>query len=251
MGESTMVEVEHSERLADRVRISCLFDRSPSEPVAPGGLYHAANDEAESFLLHRVAARDGTAISFETFDAADRPLPPAGTRCFYRAWWTPDAMAAALDRETTWCLRRYPSYAGTHAHCLFTWTTLSTEPGHVNHGYWSSRHGWVVERAWRDYIRGDVYRLRADDPELLRREAEFLRVWRILMQQWDPIGVTGVPEAADEYDNYVRHVAGLLREGASAEAVTAYLWGIETQHMCLRGDWPRLVKVVRQLRAPD
>ena len=45
----------------------------------------------------------------------------------------------------------------------------------------------------------------------------------ILMQHWDPIGVAGVPEAADEYDGYVGSVGRMLREGASADDVAAYL----------------------------
>jgi hypothetical protein len=32
------------------------------------------------------------------------------------------------------------------------------------------------------------------------------RVREILMREWDPIGVAGSPEAADEYDSYVGKV---------------------------------------------
>ena len=34
---------------------------------------------------------------------------------------------------------------------------------------------------------------------------------RLLMEEWDPIGVKGIPEAADEYDSYRGAVAGMLR----------------------------------------
>ena len=48
-------------------------------------------------------------------------------------------------------------------------------------------------------------------------------VRRLLMEKWDPIGVAGVPEAADEYDTYVGQVGRRLREGATAEEIAAYL----------------------------
>jgi hypothetical protein len=33
--------------------------------------------------------------------------------------------------------------------------------------------------------------------------ANLRRIRSVLMDDWDPIGVQGVPEAADEYDSYV------------------------------------------------
>jgi hypothetical protein len=38
------------------------------------------------------------------------------------------------------------------------------------------------------------------------------RVREILMREWDPIGVSGVPEAADEYDRYVGTVYVMLMD---------------------------------------
>lgn len=36
---------------------------------------------------------------------------------------------------------------------------------------------------------------------------------RILMEEWDPIGVRGVPEAADEYDSYLPQIGSRLHDG--------------------------------------
>ncbi len=66
---------------------------------------------------------------------------------------------------------------------------------------------------------------------------------RILMEEWDPIGVRGVPQAADEYDSYVAKVAAMLREGATAADVAAYLTYVSTELMCL-GDHPRRDRAV-------
>jgi len=57
------------------------------------------------------------------------------------------------------------------------------------------------------------------------------------MRDWDPIGASGIEDAADEYDAYVSRVyVMLMDERANAEAIAAYLFGIATDHMGLSGD---------------
>jgi hypothetical protein len=56
---------------------------------------------------------------------------------------------------------------------------------------------------------------------------------RILVEEWDPIGVREVPEAADEYDGYLGPLAARLREGASAEVIADYLTEVEEDRMGL------------------
>jgi len=58
-------------------------------------------------------------------------------------------------------------------------------------------------------------------------------VRRLLMDEWDPIGVRGIPEAADEYDVYVGVVGRMLHEGATADGIEAYLRGIREDYMGL------------------
>jgi hypothetical protein len=53
------------------------------------------------------------------------------------------------------------------------------------------------------------------------------------MDEWDPIGVRGIPEAADEYDGYLGPLASRLREGASVDAVAEYLTEVEEDRMGL------------------
>jgi hypothetical protein len=55
---------------------------------------------------------------------------------------------------------------------------------------------------------------------------------------WDPIGLgagdgpgQGVP--ADEYDEYLLHVAGLIRQAVTDDSCIAYLVEIEAEHMAL------------------
>ncbi len=56
-------------------------------------------------------------------------------------------------------------------------------------------------------------------------------IQRILLQEWDPIGVKDIPEAKDEYDAYVGGVYRLLATGASPQEVAEHLAEIEVTTM--------------------
>jgi hypothetical protein len=58
----------------------------------------------------------------------------------------------------------------------------------------------------------------------------------LLMDNWDPIGVRGVPEAIDEYDSYAGRIAGNLRRGADVEFVSTMLRAIRVDWMGLEPD---------------
>jgi hypothetical protein len=53
---------------------------------------------------------------------------------------------------------------------------------------------------------------------------------RILLSDWDPIGVAGVGPS-DEYDTYVDQVGRRLREGASRRELADYLASAERDEM--------------------
>lgn len=77
---------------------------------------------------------------------------------------------------------------------------------------------------------------------------------KVLMECWDPIGVQDVPEAADEYDDYVGGVYRLLANDATAEGIAKHLWDIEVYRMGLAskpGGLERLDPVARRLLAID
>ncbi len=58
----------------------------------------------------------------------------------------------------------------------------------------------------------------------------------LLLNDWDPIGVAGIPEAVDEYDSYALHLHGMLAAGTTAEAVAEYLNWVVTARMELTGN---------------
>ena len=57
-----------------------------------------------------------------------------------------------------------------------------------------------------------------------------------LLNEWDPIGISDVPEAQDEYDSYVPGIHKMLISRSTEQEVFEYLWAIETQHMGLLGN---------------
>lgn len=70
------------------------------------------------------------------------------------------------------------------------------------------------------------------------------------MEHWDPIGVSGEPEASGEYDGYVGGVYGLLAAHATDEAIARHLRKIEVESMGMSAlDECRLPSVVRALRS--
>lgn len=63
------------------------------------------------------------------------------------------------------------------------------------------------------------------------------RVRAVLMEHWDPIGVSGIEEASDEYDAYVGDIYVLLMDHrASENEIEAYLLETAAEHMGLGHD---------------
>jgi hypothetical protein len=54
---------------------------------------------------------------------------------------------------------------------------------------------------------------------------------KVLMDQWDPIGVRGVPEAVDEYDPYIGRIYRILSEGESTAEVADLLASVEREEI--------------------
>ncbi len=54
-----------------------------------------------------------------------------------------------------------------------------------------------------------------------------------LMEEWDPIGVKGIPEASDEYDSQALRIYSYLNSGWSADVIAVYLQETENIDMGL------------------
>lgn len=67
------------------------------------------------------------------------------------------------------------------------------------------------------------------------------KVRRILLSEWDPIGVQDFPEkhrqaATDEYDSYIDPILAMLLAGRSQQEIADFLYDIEVRDMGGRRD---------------
>ena len=67
-----------------------------------------------------------------------------------------------------------------------------------------------------------------------------------MLKEWDPIGVSGIVEAQDEYDTYVSSIYKLIIQRKPEYEIFDYLWSIETDSMGLIGDRQRTLAVARK-----
>ncbi len=63
------------------------------------------------------------------------------------------------------------------------------------------------------------------------REPVWIEIRKVLMQCWDPIGVSDEPFASDEYDAYIPRIKALLRAGTTVQGLATYLDSIATERM--------------------
>jgi hypothetical protein len=67
------------------------------------------------------------------------------------------------------------------------------------------------------------------DKDRSRRIRNAIR--EVLMKDWDPIGVSDEPMAADEYDSYLGDVYGLLKNQEQEAVIATYLREVEIKRM--------------------
>ena len=74
----------------------------------------------------------------------------------------------------------------------------------------------------------------------------------ILHWAWDPIGIPGTGEAADEYNSYAPSVLALLERASPVDEIAAYLGTVEGERMGLEPHRDRnedVAVLLRQLHA--
>ena len=155
-----IAEIVEATRHDDVSVVAARFDLAPMAPIAPGALYAEPKSGNEQFQLHKLIRVDGRTLTFQTLNSA-HSLPKVGERYFFRSWWVKPAMEAALDTDAIWMRQVYPD-DGTHQHCLFSWEAIEANSANAE-GYWSQKHGWITVRAYENFIRDDIYRIRAND----------------------------------------------------------------------------------------
>ncbi|MFO1079213.1 MAG: hypothetical protein U1E23_01115 [Reyranellaceae bacterium] len=73
------------------------------------------------------------------------------------------------------------------------------------------------------------------------------RVRRVLLHDWDPIGIADVPEARAEYDSYANKAYSLLmNDRATADVIAEYLYRVAAGYMGL-GRKPGLLETAQRV----
>jgi hypothetical protein len=74
------------------------------------------------------------------------------------------------------------------------------------------------------------------DPRNRDRTRESVAHVREILMQWDPIGVAGVPEAADEYDCMISPLMHLLHDGARTRQIRSWIEAEVADHFGMKVD---------------
>lgn len=72
-------------------------------------------------------------------------------------------------------------------------------------------------------------------------------IQKILLKEWDPIGVQDIPEAQDEYDAYISSIYEIIQSKQPESKLFDYLWQLETEHMGLSGNKTHTQTIARKL----
>jgi hypothetical protein len=69
----------------------------------------------------------------------------------------------------------------------------------------------------------------------------------VLLKEWDPIVVSDIAEAADEYDSYIPQIYGMLIRREPSRMLFEFLWWAETEHMGLCGNRAHTTQIAERL----
>jgi hypothetical protein len=79
------------------------------------------------------------------------------------------------------------------------------------------------------------------DPDLINE------IRRILVEEWNPIGISHYQVIEHEYDNYLSRISTLVTSGKTYREISEYLYQLETLSMGLSGDKERCSRVAARL----
>lgn len=105
---------------------------------------------------------------------------------------------------------------------------VDMSPGAVHERLIEMEQLWELSVALRDSrsLDGSDFRPRRLETVLIQES-----IRKVLIEEWDPIGVRGVPEAIDEYDRYIGRLHSILVGSRSAREIAALLANIELEEM--------------------
>ena len=72
-------------------------------------------------------------------------------------------------------------------------------------------------------------------------------IHQVLIKEWDPIGIRHIPEAQDEYDQYIPQIYQMLISSKPKHELFDYLWELERDHMALSGNHQKTERCAEML----
>ena len=81
------------------------------------------------------------------------------------------------------------------------------------------------------------------------RDASLLyAIHKILLKEWDPLGIRRIPALRDEYDDYLPNIFKLIQEDSSESEIFEYLWWIELKVLEKTGRKEHTLKIAKLLK---
>ncbi|WP_228200228.1 hypothetical protein [Acinetobacter tianfuensis] len=81
------------------------------------------------------------------------------------------------------------------------------------------------------------------------RNARLLHaIHKILLKEWDPLGISARPAMRDEYDEYLPKIFMYIQQDASESEIFEYLWRVETVILEKRGNKAHTARIASKLK---
>lgn len=81
------------------------------------------------------------------------------------------------------------------------------------------------------------------------RDATLLHaIHKILLKEWDPLGIQRIPTMRDEYDDYLPNIFRMIRQNSSESEIFEYLWWIEQKVIEKKGVKEKTLRVAALLK---
>jgi hypothetical protein len=79
------------------------------------------------------------------------------------------------------------------------------------------------------------------------KEKLYIEIKKLLLMEWDPIGIREIEEASDEYDLYIPVICQMVASGKLPLEIENFLLLIETEYMGLNGNKKECERVANLL----
>ncbi|CAB1212354.1 hypothetical protein [Acinetobacter bouvetii] len=73
-------------------------------------------------------------------------------------------------------------------------------------------------------------------------------IYKILLKEWDPLGIRYNPSMADEYEEYLPKIFSMICSHSSESEIFEYLWRIENKVMEQKGNRQHTSRIASMLK---